>query len=225
MAHAYLVEVVQLPRYGMPWEFLRQFAPRPLEVKISTAGALGTMRMKWRDVGRVDYSEIVVSDSAAPWTYEIGEASATVVFAAGAYVADSTYTIAEGGTVTVGGGGISTVTATRYNLVDLKSQAATDLALGWMRPRVVPPLTAWGSDVRENYVAVLHYLLKSAVGLAPLTGQPGDENIRQRFLDAEAWFKSVGRGDVPLQDLTDSSAGGLGGGLLAVPMSDDARGW
>lgn len=79
-------------------------------VKITTAGALGTMAFTYQ-VGSGPVSQPVTSTaSPVPNVFLVPGTHTRLSFAAGTYVLNSTYTIGTDGVVTVGGGGISTVT-------------------------------------------------------------------------------------------------------------------
>ena len=85
-------------------------APHTLvEIKIDTAGALGTMKIRWRVGGSGAFSEPILS-TAVSFVFRVPGTFCTLTFAAGAYVLNSTYTVGLNGTVVVGGGGIATVT-------------------------------------------------------------------------------------------------------------------
>jgi len=225
MAHAYLIPVAELPQY-IPGSFLEQFRVRPVEVKISTAGALGIMAFVWRPLGEANYSAPITSSPLSSWTYDLEGAFAIIIFGVGTYVLNSVYTIDEQGAVTRTGGAIDTVTSTRYDLREKKGQAATDMCLGWMEPAVRPPLTSWGADVKEHYAAVLHYLLKSHVGMAPTEAAVGDANLRLRFEDAREWFQRIGKDRGEAQDLVDSSTDLRVGDTLLLPVSSaEPVGW
>jgi hypothetical protein len=223
MPHPYLVPVAELPRYGIEWSFLEQFRPRPIEILISTAGALGTMRFKWRLVGDTNFSAEIPSSAAAPWVFALDEAFAVLTFGAGGYVLDSTYVISEAGGVTTGGGAINTLTASRYDRREAESQVTTDLCIGWMQPAITPPLVSWGADVKGQYALVLRGRLKRGAGLAPSAAAVGDENVIASEEKAEAWFKAVGAGEIEPQDLVDSSSDGET--MLVMPISDEPVGW
>lgn len=110
------------------------------------------------------------------------------------------------------------------DVLNAKRQAVTDEALGYMAPAVVPPLTAWGSDIKQKVADLLMYELKSWLGLAPQEAAVGDENIILRAQAARDWLKSVGLGQVTPQDVEDASQSG-GAGMYADIDSDCRRGW
>lgn len=225
MAHPPLCDDIDLPSYGLSWEFLEQFRPRPLVVEITVAGALGTMRWRWRWSDAEAWSDPVLSSTTAPNVVRVEEAYAVLSFAAGTYVADKSYEVSEAGEVTPGSGALDALTASRFDLRALHRQAATDDALGWMAPKVVPPLTAWGSDLRSHVARLVAVRLKKIRGIAPRDVGLGDGVLLDDEERMEKWFRAVGDGFVKLQDLVDSSAGGRGGGLLAYPSSREPRGW
>lgn len=224
MAHPLLVSIAELPQFGLPWDFLDQFRPVPIDVKVSTAGALGTMAIQWRKVGDTDYSAPVTSDSAAPWSYEIRGLFAVLSFPAGVYVLAAVYRVSVAGVVTNTGGG-PVVTATRYDPLQTAVQAATDAAIEWMAPNVVAPLLSWGASTKRRTAEVVKYYLKSDVGLAPAGAQVGDENVRARYLDAERDFRAIGASAKKPADLVDSSPSAMGGGVFAEADSEPLRGW
>lgn len=223
--HADLVTRAELPQFGVAPEFLEQFTVRPIQVQIVTAGALGTMTAKWRPLGETVYSETVASSSLGPWSWSPAQSSAVIAFASGVYVASSIYTIDEAGTVTISGGGIATVTASRYDLVAKSITSQTQKAVDLMQPRITPPLTAWGSGIKNAVASMVLYDLKSAVGLASGSAAVGDDNIRLRYMDAVDYLQRIGRGDRKPPDVADSSSGGAGAGLMVAVASDDLAGW
>lgn len=90
-----------------------------VEILISTAGALATMAFRWRVGGTGAFSDPVVS-TAGPYTFRVPGTYCTLTFGAGTYVLNSTYTVGLDGVVTVGGGGISTVTQASDPIDDFK---------------------------------------------------------------------------------------------------------
>jgi hypothetical protein len=228
MPHAYLVPIAELPRYAITSAFLDQFEPRPIEILITAGGALGTMKLQWRLLGDADWSIEIASSPLTSWVLTLDEAFAILTFAAGSYVANSTYVVNELGAVTVAGGGISTLTAARYDVRETESQATTDLCLGWMKPAVVPPLVSWGADIRGQYAFVLRGRLKRRLGLSSQQASVADENILLSEEKAEAWFKAVGAEEIEPVDLVDSSDDGAPGSSsseLLMPVSDDPIGF
>ena len=110
-------------------------------------------------------------------------------------------------------------------VIEAQLQAVTDEALGRMQPTVVPPITAWGADVKGAVGRIAAYELKSLVGLGSTAVSVGDENLLVRAQQARAWLDSVGDGDITPQDLVDSSDDGLAGDSGFAVSSDDQRGW
>lgn len=78
-------------------------------IKCSTNGDLGTAAFQFSINGGT-YSSPVVSVAGSPWVYRVPGTFLVATFAAGTYVLNSTYTISTAGALTVGGGGIETVT-------------------------------------------------------------------------------------------------------------------
>lgn len=110
-------------------------------------------------------------------------------------------------------------------ILDANCQAVTDEVLGRMAPAVVPPLLAWGSDIKANCARILAYELKSIIGLAPTNVAVGDENLLIRAQQARAWFDAVGAGEIDPQDLIDSSTSTDEGGFAPAVTSDARLGW
>lgn len=224
MPHALLVTPSELPRFAVDAAFLERFRVRTLQLEIVTPGALGTMALRWRRLGAVDWSATQVSSPVATWTLELDEAFAVLTFPADTYSA-GTYTITEDGVVTRQNLAVATPAAARYDLRQIKCQEATDLAIGWMKPEVVPPILAWGNDVKGNCAAMVAYLLLSHKGLASVDAAPGDSNARLRYEDARAWFQGIGRGQPEPDGLVDSSADAKPGRRFARPVSDERSGF
>jgi hypothetical protein len=112
------------------------------------------------------------------------------------------------------------------DVVFRNGQAATNLMLGWMRPTVVPPLISWTEEIKMHTASVWIYLLKSVAGMAPIDAAMGDQNIRQRYLDAEAWARNVGMGkEAPAGVVDSGDKPGGGGAELIDAASDTRRGW
>jgi hypothetical protein len=63
VAHTALVTRAELPRFGVPTDFLSQFDKRPIEVSVYTAGALGTAAFKWRRLGESSWSAAVTTST------------------------------------------------------------------------------------------------------------------------------------------------------------------
>jgi len=86
-----------------------------VQAKVSTAGAIATMKIRLSYDGGTTYGdEIASADSGSgSWVYRIPGTYLTATFAAGTYVLNSTYAWSTSSVVdTVGGSGIDTVTAT-----------------------------------------------------------------------------------------------------------------
>jgi len=228
VAHSPLLTRAELPRYGVDSAFLATFDVRPIQVGIDTAGALGTMAVKWRFLGDTGWSAAVTSSSRAPWAWSPpgpDRAFAAVTFAAGTYATTATYTIDEDGTVTRSGAGPDTVTAERWDTVDNTVASVTDRATSAMQPRYTLPLTAWGDGVKRAAADWIKYELKSEVGMSAGDNNVGDANIRLRYEDALAYFRRLGAGPDKSPDITDSSSAGTGAGLMVAIASDDKAGW
>lgn len=226
-----LVLLTELEQYGIDWKFIDRFVPRPLLISISTGGALGVMQYTWQkiDVGQNDTSPPypTLATLAGAWSQRIAEAYADLTFAPGAYVQSTTYTLDVAGNVYPGAGAIAGLTASRYDLRTTNIQAATDLALGWMAPAVIPPLSVWGADMKSKAAALWAGLMLGIRGAAPVEVSPGDERVLTDAHEAIEWFKSVGRGEVTPQNLGDSSDPNqiTSGGLQLLPVSKPPRGW
>jgi hypothetical protein len=80
----------------------------PIVIAITTGGALGTMAFTWSYNGGA--TSAPVTSTAGGTTFLVPGTYTRVFFDVGTYVLNSTYTFAGDGTLTVGGGGISTVT-------------------------------------------------------------------------------------------------------------------
>lgn len=225
MAHADLVTRAELPRYGVASDFLAQFDVRPVQVAVDVAGALGTAAFKWRFAGETVYSAVVTSSSAAPWSWSPANSLAVISFGAGSYVTTSVYTINEAGTVTRAGIGIDTVTATRFDVVADAIDSATEMLVDLCQPRMTLPLLTWGAALKQACADVVRYLLKSSVGMSSGDNNVGDANIRLRYDDALGYCKRIGEGPRKPPDITDSSSGGAGRGLMVAIDSDDVAGW
>ena len=87
-----LVEPTELAQWGVPSPFLAQFRLRPIEIQVSTGGALGTMAIRWRFVGDDEWSaDAVPSEDGSSWVVVLDDAFAqsvaytfaTLTFAAG----------------------------------------------------------------------------------------------------------------------------------------------
>ena len=219
--HALLVTIAELPQYGISSAFLDQFAPRAIEVIVSTGGTIGTMAVEWRYVGDSTFSAAYKSSGVAPWVFTIGDAFTTLTFPAGSYALDEVYTVDAAGNVT---GGSQAVTATRYDVRQTVAQAVTDECLGRIFPQYTAPLTAWAADLKGYAARIIAYELKSVAGLAPVDAVPGDGNLFERAKQARETLSAIGRGEMKLQGIADSSAA-IGDGIMVDPVSDDRRGW
>lgn len=103
-------------------------------------------------------------------------------------------------------------------------QAVTDEALGRIYPEYTAPLTAWSADLKGYAARIVAYELQSIVGMSPSAAALGDENLRQRAHDARQTLDAVGKGEIPLQGVVDSSTA-TGDGILVDISSDTLRGW
>ena len=222
MPHPPLITRAELPRYGVPSGFLAQFDVRPLQVSVDTAGALGVAAFKWRRLGESSWSQPVTSSPRGPWSWSPDRSFAVITFAAGAYVTTSTYTIDEDGTVTRSGAGVDTVTATRWDAVEVNIATVTDKATSKMQPRYTLPLREWGDAVKKSAAQWVKWLLKGDVGLAPAAIAAGDENIILDGQSAMAYFDELGQGEGKSPEITDSSSTGRGAGLM-VGIASDAK--
>lgn len=239
MAHPWLFALGEAEQYGISWEFLDRFIPKPLLITIVTGGPLGTMTYTWQiiDVGQQDTSATypTVAVQTAPWSQRVPPAFVDLLWQPGAYVAATTYTIDTtvssnpqapiAGVVTPGPGAFNGLTATRFDVRLTNMQPATDHMLGWMAPAVVPPLNSWGSDLRMRTAHYWAGLLLGVRGAAPQDASPGDDRVLARANDAQEWAKSVGRGQSTPQNLVDSSSTAAPPGILLMPQSDTDRGW
>lgn len=90
---------------------------RLIEIKITVAGALGTMKYRYR-VGGVGAWSAEITSTAVAYSIRIPGTFTTLTFAAGTYVLNSTYTIATNGVITLGGSAINTVTQVSSPLDD-----------------------------------------------------------------------------------------------------------
>lgn len=76
-----------------------------LDIKITTGGAIGTMRFQV-SMDRGAYDQIIPSVGSAPFTYKVPGTGVTLSFAAGTYVLNDVYTVnGTTGAVTHAGGG------------------------------------------------------------------------------------------------------------------------
>lgn len=232
--HAQLVTVAQLPRYGVAGQFLSGFALVPIVVAIDTAGALGTMTIKWKRIGDTAYSEVIYSPAGSTWTVDLdsvtgraaGRANCSIVFAAGTYVASSTYTVALDGTIARAGSAIDTVTASRYDLREIACDACTEEAIGMMGDAITPPLTAWGDDIKRRTADMVHLMLRRAKGMAPggSGAAGGDDDVLAADAEARAYFVGIGKAKKTPPSVVDSSAVSYGP-IYRDPVGDTLRGY
>jgi len=103
-------------------------------------------------------------------------------------------------------------------------QAVTDEVLGRIDPAYVAPLTSWGADLKSYVARIVAYELQSILGMSPSAAAAGDENLRQRATDTRDLLDRVGKGEVALQGVTDSSES-PGDRLVITAVSDTPRGW
>lgn len=104
------------------------FAPhKQVILKITTGGALGTMKFTYQ-VGGGAISQPQSTTAGASQTFLVPGTYCVVTFADGAFVLNSTYTIATDGTVTIGGGGINNVTQQSSPLDAWKAKVSITIA-------------------------------------------------------------------------------------------------
>lgn len=225
MAQARLIEPGELPRYGTSSDFLGQFACRPLVVEIVAGGALGTMTWQWKRQGDEASSEVIFSEDAggSSWVYAPADpAFAILTFAPGTYVAGGLYVVSSTGVVTTAS--FAGLTATRFDCREVACDEITSLAVTWMQPRVVPPVTSVGEQIKGWLADLAIYRLRSRQGMTPEGAGAGDDNVRLRAKDAERNLKAIGASQDRPPDLIDSS-GGSGAGFPVYPIGDDLSGW
>ncbi len=219
-----LVTPAQLSRFNVPSAFLSQFSPRPIEVLISTAGALGVMAIEWRFLGDSEWSAPVISAAGATWAVTIDDAFVDLAFEDGAYVVDTQYAIDTGGTVTPGSGAIANLSAAFFDLRQNSCTAVRDEAMTLCRDALRPPLVSWGDDVRTHAAAMAYAILKRGRGATAQSAGVGDEHI---FLAEDAgrkFFEKIGENGKP-DTIVDSSATDDGPLFAAYPAGDTSRGW
>lgn len=219
-----VLTLAKLHRY-MDGAFLGQFAPRLIEVKISTGGMLGTMAYVWRRVGAENWSPPIPSSSVAPWLDVPDKTWAELTFAAGTYVLDTTYRVEVNGTVVPGAGAFAGLSAVRFDKRLIYIDSVTEDAITAMAPEVVPPIVTWGPSAEQHAAAWVKYLLKSDVGMAPPEMAVGDGNVVAQEGKAEEFFTRIGKGHGRPPGLVDSSAPDPVGDLLAYPDSDETVGY
>jgi hypothetical protein len=226
LAQLPLIDAADLLRFGGTSDFLEQFRARPLLILIDGAGVLGVMSFQWKRQGEDNYSATIYSEAGAAWSYTLPDpAHATLTFAAGAYVANTAYTVDSHGAVTPGVGAFVGLTATRLDLIADACLSATKKAATWMQPRVVSPVISIGEDIKQWIADIAKYGLRSRNGLTPPGAGAGDDNDRLRAVDAEKNLKLIGQSTDRPQDLIDSSGSLEGAGLPAYPTGGDLRGW
>jgi hypothetical protein len=217
----FLVTVAQLSRFGLPSAFLAQFEPRPIDILISTAGALGTMQYEWRWTGEADWSAPVVSDAGATWSSTIEDAFVDLSFSAFSYVASAVYSVNRAGVVT---GGAGAPTATRFDLRTNACSAVTSEAMTLMRDAIRSPLLTWGDDARMHAAQMVYAILKRGRGLAPADAAVGDENVFKGEDLGRAFFAAIGKNGRP-DNMTDTSVTVDGPMFAAYPSGSDPQGW
>jgi hypothetical protein len=219
----YLVDpLTELEQYGLSYEFLQQFEPRPIEVQITTGGALGAMQIAWRFQGTQNYSDPLKSTAAGSWAPRLSDVYADAVFPAGTYVVDSVYVIDAAGAVTTPGGSPA-ITASRFDLRKTATKAASDEAIA--RMSLEPPVYAVGDDVRGAVGRIAAYELKSIKGLAPTGAAIGDENLLVRATQAREYLDLIGQDKIESPGLIDSSDVAADTSNLFATDSDPERGW
>jgi hypothetical protein len=220
----YLVDpLTELEQFGLSYEFLDQFVPRPVEVEVIVGGALGVAQFAWRNQGAPDYGNPRQSQAAAPWQTRLSDVFADVTFTAGTYVANEVYTIDEIGNVTHTGTGPA-ITAARFDQRLAITKAVSLEALSRMAPNVTPPVYAVGDEIKLKVAAIVAYELKSTKGLAPLPTEVGDNNLLVRAKEARDYLDAIGDSDQTPQGVVDSTPTTQTDDLFAA-VSDDPRDW
>ncbi len=224
-----LCEPSELTRYGVPGSFVAQFPPRPMQVKIDTGGALGTMQFVYKLAAEDNYNNTPIASSTAttPWTIELDEQVnlyASLSFAAATYVTNDVYFINEVGTVTQTTGTAGGLTATRYDLRTTACSSVTREALMLMQNAVTAPLTAWTDDARTHAAAMVYAILKRGRGFTAQPAGVGDENILAAEAMARAYFINIGEKGKPA-GWTDSSVTDDGPIFSSYPSGNTPRGW
>lgn len=102
--------------------------------------------------------------------------------------------------------------------------AAQEMIDSYLRSRYTLPLVAVGGDIKRACAIITAYDLLSARGYNP--NAPGDENLRERYLDIIRWLERIAAGTVT-PDVTDSGSGsGTGGSSFgARVVSNVSRGY
>jgi hypothetical protein len=214
--------LTELEQYGLSYEFLQQFAPRPVEVQVTTGGVLGAMQIAWRFLGAVNYGDPKKSTSGSTWAPRLSDVYADVTFPAGTYVQGAVYVIDEAGAVTTPGGSPA-ITAARFDLRKTITKSVSDEALA--RMSVEPPVFAVGDDVKGAVGRIAAYELKSVLGLAPTGAAIGDENLLVRATQARQYLDDIGARKITTPGLVDSSDEAAVGAGLFDAESDEPRGW
>ncbi len=86
---------------------------------------------------------------------------------------------------------------------DIARASASGLALSQVKKRHLLPLIQWGDDLKRAVVHIAAYDLLTTRGFNPQAG--ADVAIRDRYLAALSWLKSVAKGEAELTDVIDSS--------------------
>jgi phage gp36-like protein len=97
--------------------------------------------------------------------------------------------------------------------------AASGIADASLQSRYILPLTQWGQDLVRAVCIIAAYDILTSKGYNPAAG--ADENIRQRYLDALAWLKSVSDGDDSPSYVLDSSVN-QAGAVTSISTVDDS---
>lgn len=216
-----LVTPAQLSRYNVPSDFLAQFQPRPFQVQIVVAGALGSMAFAWQWLGDSAYSASIYSAAGAPWTWTVDSAFADLTFAAATYGLNDTYIVDTSGHVTGPSGNVS---AALWDQRQLACSAVTLEAMQRMRDAIRPPLLTWGDDATTHAAAWVYAILKRGKGATPQGAGAGDENIFLAEKSAQNFFSSIGAGGKP-DSMTDTSTTTDGPLFAAYPSGDTPREW
>ena len=106
------------------------------------------------------------------------------------------------------------------NDLALIAKSATDFANSHLCQQYDLPLTSFGSDLRRACAHVMGYDIMCTLGFRP---DQYDENVRQRYEDAVAWFEAVARGEKCPAGVVDASPDTEQGG--AFVYADTVRGW
>lgn len=101
-------------------------------------------------------------------------------------------------------GALQNVTTPVQNAALLMASGIVDASL---QSRYILPLTQWGNDLVRATAVIAAYDILTSRGYSP---QSPDDHIRQRYLDALAWLKSVGDGEDTPSYVIDSSTNNSG---------------